>query len=226
MKIAICIFVLLISTTCLFSQSGQPDAVTQSWNEVEITVPLIQKVNTDGKKVDQFSAIFNGILRTSRLTHMEDRRAGFGLSYRLSKYFSMYAALLYRRDEIVKNVPHIEKRLDIGPTFSITLNKFTIRDRNMYEHRYRNGRVNTDFYRQRFQVFHPLNYKGKTLFTPYVSEEVYFQIHARQWVQSEFYAGISRRLNTKSVLEIAYIRNDVRPVNNNGLSLTLRVKVR
>jgi hypothetical protein len=45
-------------------------------------------------------------------------------------------------------------------------------------------------------------------------------------VQSEFYAGISRRLNTKSVLEIAYIRNDVRPVNNNGLSLTLRVKVR
>src|SRR6476620_9642232 len=107
MRIGICLFVLLISTTCLFSQSGQPDAVTQSWNEVEITVPLFQKENADGKKVDQLSAIFNGIIRTSRLTHMEDRRAGFGLTYRFDKYFSMYAALLYRRDEIVKNVPHI-----------------------------------------------------------------------------------------------------------------------
>src|SRR4030095_12403477 len=144
----------------------------------------------------------------------------------INKHFSMYACLLYRRDEIVKYNPHIEKRLDIGPTFSTTWKKFTIRDRNMYEHRYRNGRVDTDFYRQRFQISRPFTHKGKTLFSPYLSEEVYFEIHARQWVQSEFYAGISRRLNNYSVLEIAYIRNDVKPVNNNGLSLTLRVKVR
>jgi hypothetical protein len=222
-RYALILFWVAVCTAVSYAQMNQPDSVTQSWNEVEITIPLLKGIDGAGKKVDRLNAVVNGIFRTSRTSHIDDKRAGFGLTLRINKHFSLYGALLYRRDEIVKFVPHVEKRLDVGGTFSTTWKKFTIRDRNLYEHRYRNGRVNTDFYRQRFQISHPLNHDGKTLFSPFISEEVYYEIHAQKWVQSEFYAGISRRFNKWSVLEIAYIRNDVKPFNNNGLSLTLRV---
>ena len=134
--------------------------------------------------------------------------------------------VLNRRDEVVKNVPHSETRLGLGAVFSATWHDFTFKDRNLYEHRYRNGRVNTDFYRQRIQISHPVRHKGKVLFSPFISEEGYYEIGARKWVQNEFYAGISRSINSQTAIDIAYVRNDSKPANVNGLSLTLKIALK
>lgn len=217
-------FIFLVVAVCpnfLFSQS-----IFQSWNEVQIIVPVIQREDAKGKKVNHVTAAFYGDLRTSHTSHPEDRRLGLAMEFRLNKHFSLFSGVVYRKDEVVKYSPHIETRLDLGGVIYTSWRKFSIRDRNLYEHRYRNGRVNVDLYRQRFQISHPVTREGKTLFSPFISEEVYYDLGNRAWVQSEFYAGIARAFNKSTVLEIAYLRNDSKPVNINGISLTLKITVR
>ena len=222
-------FIILLAlgfSRVAFSQSAPSGSVFQSWNEVQIIVPLVQARDAKGKTVNWVTATFNGILRTSRTSHFEDRRTGVALDFRVNKHLSLVSGVLYRKDETVKFVPHYETRLDLGATLSTVWNKFSIKDRNLYEHRFRNGRVNTDFYRQRIQISHPVTHEGKTIFSPFISEEGYYEIGAARWVQNEFYAGISRALTKATVLDIAYLRNDVKPYNVNGLSLTLKITVR
>jgi hypothetical protein len=220
---------LLIVVICMFCSNamfGQTGSVTQSWNEVQLILPLLRTKDDKGKSTDRLTATFFGILRLGRTSHFEDQRTGVMLEYRVNRHLSLGTAVLYRKDENVKFFPRLETRFDVGGTLSTTWNKFSIKDRNVYEHRFRNGRVNTDFYRQRIQISRPLKRGNKTLFTPFISEEGYYQFGASRWVQNEFYAGISRRLSPRTVLDIAYLRNDVKPVNVNGLSLTLKITLR
>jgi hypothetical protein len=226
MRISLFLIVLFFCPVVLYSQTATPDAVFQSWNEVQLIVPVVQKEDAKGKKTNWVTATFSGILRTGRTSHPEDRRIGLIMDVRLQKHVSITSAIYYRKDEVVKYSPHIETRVEVGATFSTVWKKLSVKDRNWYEHRFRNGRANTDFYRQRIVVSYPLQREGKTLFSPFISEEGYYEIGAGRWAQNEFYAGISRALTKRSVLDIAYIRNDVKPYNTNGLSLTLKITLR
>ena len=46
------------------------------------------------------------------------------------------------------------------------------------------------------------------------------------YINDEFFIGITRRLNKQTTLDIAYIRNDTRPTNVNGLNLVLKIRLR
>ena len=124
------------------------------------------------------------------------------------------------------NLRRFETRLDVGATLSKTWNKFSFRDRNLFEHRFRNGRTDLNLYRQRIQVSRPVIFNKKEIFAPFISEEGYYDLKIKTWIQNEFYAGITRRLNQKTSLDIAYVRNDSRPVNVNGIVLNLKIKFR
>jgi len=189
-------------------------------------VPLVRSKDTKGKSVNRVTATFDGILRFGRKTDLVDRRGGVWLDFRINKHLSLLTSVLYRKDEVVKNVPHIETRLDFGATLSKTFHEFSFRDRNIYEHRFRVGRVNTDVYRHRIQVSHPLKHNNKTLFSPFVTDEAYFDIGSRSWTNNEFFAGVSRAINHRTAIEIAYIRADSKTVDVNGLSINLRITLR
>ena len=103
---------------------------------------------------------------------------------------------------------------------------FSFRDRNLFEHRFRNGRVDTNLYRQRIQVSHPITHAGTVLFSPFISEEGYFDLGLRKGVQNEFYAGITRSVNRSMSVDAAYVRNDSQPTNVNGFSLNLKFIIR
>lgn len=221
-KIFLLIVFALAGASATFSQS-----VFQSWNEVQLIVPLVRSKDSDGKNINRVTATFSGIARFGRKdVELVDGRTGVMLDFRVNKHLSFLSGVLYRKDELTKNAPHNETRLDLGVNFSTTLNKFSIRDRNLFERRFRNGRADTSLYRNRLQISHPIKRDGKVLFSPFISEEVYYDITNSAWVQNEFYAGISRSLNKRTVLDIAYIRNDSKPVNVNGLSLSLKITLR
>ncbi|MBX7055663.1 MAG: DUF2490 domain-containing protein, partial [Pyrinomonadaceae bacterium] len=155
-----------------------------------------------------------------------DSRIAAVLDYRVNKYLSLMGAVLYRRDELTPRVDRYETRLDLGFVLTKTWGNFTFRDRNVIEHRFRNSRKDINVYRNRGQISYSIKRKGKELFAPFVANEGYYDITNKVWSQNEFHAGISRRLSKRTVLDVAYTRNDSRPFNANALNLTLKIKLR
>jgi hypothetical protein len=227
MRSFIIIFILIFFAAAVRSQSAPLPSAFQSWNEVQLIAPLVRSKKADGKTNDKITAIFNGTFRFGRKSFdFIDARAGMMLDVRVNKYFSILAGGLYRREEIVKNVPRYETRIQTGANFSAKRGNFTFRDRNLYERRFRSRRRDLNVYRQRIQISYSVKRGDKELFAPFISEEGYYDLNLKTWFSNEFYVGISRTLSKKTSLDIAYVRNDTRPVNVNGLSLTLRIKLR
>jgi hypothetical protein len=199
----------------------------QSWNETQLILPLKYGKDAKEKKIDKITATFSGIVRIGRSNlDFLDNRAGVTIDFRLNRYVSVFTGAVYRKDETTKNVRRYETRFSTGATFSKTFYGFSFRDRNMYEHRFRNSRADLNLYRQRIQVSRPVKFNKKEIFTPFISEEGYYDLQAKTWIQNEFYAGITRRINQRTSIDIAYIRSDTRPVNVNGLSLNLKIRLR
>jgi hypothetical protein len=224
------LLIVIIASCCfrcaVFSQTAESGPVFQSWNEVQLILPLVHSKDTKGTSINRVTATFGGILRFGRTSDLVDRRTGVIFDFRINRYLSFASGVLYRKDELVKNSPHAETRLDVGGVLSATWHNFSVRDRNLFEHRVRNGRADANLYRQRIQVSHPLKHNGKMLFSPFISDEGYFDIGGGVWVQNEFYAGITRRISNNTSVDMAYLRNDSKPANVNGLSLTLKITLR
>jgi len=227
MRILILLSVIFLSAIAAFAQTAPLPSQFQSWNEIQLILPLAGGKDAKGKSIDKATATFNGIARIGRSSlDFVDSRAGAAIDFWVNRYFSLVTGALYRRDEIVKGIRRYETRLNGGAVFSKTFHNFTFRDRNLFEHRFRNGRIDTNLYRQRIQVSHPVKYNKKEIFSPFVSEEGYYDLHSKIWIQNEFYAGITRRLNSKTAIDIAYLRSDTRPVNVNGIFVNLKIKLR
>jgi hypothetical protein len=220
------LFSLFLFSQTAFTQTSLPEKF-QSWNEVQLIVPLARKKDSKGKTVDKVTATFSGILRIGRKSRdFLDNRYGVTLDFRVNKFLSLMTAALYRKDELVVNRRNYETRLDFGFVATKTWKKITFKDRNMYEHRFRNSRSDTNLYRNRLNISYPIKHKEKEIFSPFISEEGYLDLKTRKWVQNEFYAGITRKLTPKISLDLAYVRNDSSPTNVNGFSTSLKIKLR
>jgi hypothetical protein len=223
----IAFLIIFFGSNAAFSQVQPLPSGFQSWNERQLILPIVQTKDYKGKNIDKVTATFNGILRIGRKNFdFLDNRAGVTLDFRVNKYLSLLTGTLHRKDELVENVRRYETRLDFGATLSKNWGKFSFRDRNMFERRFRNGRADINLYRQRIQANYLIKHKNKLIFSPFVSEEGYFDLGSKIWLQNEFFAGITRVLNRKTSIDIAYVRNDSRPVNVNGLSLNLKIRLK
>lgn len=219
-------FLISSSIIALCSLAAWSQSVTQSWNEVQVTLPIVSTRDARGKTIDKVTATFSGTARIGRNGQLLDARAGASFAFRLNKHISALAGIVQRSDELTPNSRRTETRLDIGAILSTTLGHFTFKDRNMIERRFRAGRSDTTLYRHRLQVSYPIKRRGKTLFSPFVSEEGYYDITNSTWAQNEFYVGISRALSKRTAVDIAYVRNDSKPRNVNGPSITLKIDLR
>lgn len=227
MRLANFLIIIFLCAGFVRAQTAALPSEFQSWNEVQFIVPLTRGKDAKGKKIDKLTATFIGTTRIGRRpVDFLDNRAGAIVDYRLSRYLSVFAAGLYREDEIVKNARRYESRIDAGATVSQFWRGFAFRDRSEYEHRFRNNRADLNLYRNRIVVNHPIRLNKKEIFTPFVSEEGFYDLQAKRWVRNEFYAGVTRRLNRRTTIDIAYIRLDTSPTNVNGLSLNLKIKLR
>ncbi len=213
---------VLAGSVSAFSQDRP--SVFQSWNEVQLIVPVVRSEEA-GKTVNKLTAVFNGIARIGR-GELVDGRMGAELDFRVNKYVTLVGSALYRGDEAVENVKHCETRLAAGATFSVMIEKFSIRDRNLFEHRVRNSRNDINVYRNRLQISHPVTHNGKTIFSPFLSEEIFYDMSVHRINNNELFLGITRQLTKRTALDVAYIRNDTAPANVNGLSLALKITLR
>jgi hypothetical protein len=194
-----------------------PEEDTQVWNDLQAAVALSREVD------------FNlfGTLRFGRdVTQLVDRRVGAGFSFKLGQYLTLapwYLNIVTRPAEGRKGN---ENRLNLAATLRLPLGKFALIDRNLFERRLRSP-INSERYRNRLQLEHPCAL-GDTQLGWFVSDEVFYDWSANDWVRNRFALGMSRKFNKHFTGDLYYTRqNDdrSRPGDLNVIGLTYSVRL-
>ena len=212
------VLLLTISAITSGQSKAPPKSDTQSWNDVQVTVPM-------NKKTD---FVLLGTLRIGgNLTKPVDERWGIRFNYALQKYVTLQTSYFHREARPPNGKHESEERLTVGANFRIPLGKFTLNTRNWFERRWREPQVDAWRYRNRIQLEHPFKI-NKTKFNWFVSDEVFYDWSLHDWVRNRFAAGVSHTFNKHLTLEIYGMRqNDGRtkPGDVNVIGTTWRVKL-
>jgi hypothetical protein len=210
----------LIASVCLsaLGQTRVPKSDNQSWNDVQLTVPLT--------KVVDFT--MQGTLRLGdNVTQTVDQRWGIGFVIKVNKYLSFNPFYFHREARPPNGRHESEDRATLGATVRLPAGKFTISDRNYFERRWREPQVDAWRYRNRIQLEHPFEI-GKKKFTWFVSDEVFYDWSLRVWPRNRASAGLTHPFNKHVTLELYYTRqNDshTRPGDLNIIWSTWRIKL-
>lgn len=210
--------ILVCSTGRALAQTRVPKADTQSWNDVQLTIPL-------GKKVD---FLVQGTLRLGgSLSKAVDERWGFGFNYKLNRYVTLNELHFHREARPPNGRHEVEERLTLGAALRKPIGKFALIDRNWFERRWRQPQVDVWRYRNRVQLEHPFEIR-KAKFTWFVSDEVFYDWSLHDWVRNRFAVGASHPFNNHFTGDLYYLRqNDghTRPGDVNVIGTVMRFRM-
>ena len=170
----------------------------QEWTEVQLAVPLAQRVDV----------VLIGVTRFGRdVSRPVNERIGGGVSFKVGKYLTLLPFYLHVASQPTKNNHSTEERITLEATVKFPAGRFTIGDRNRLEFHIHNPRPNFTQYRNRLQIEHPLEL-GKVKFTGFVADEVFYDSIAAAWIRNRVYIGISRKVNKHFTLDLYYVRQN------------------
>ncbi|MEQ1764954.1 MAG: DUF2490 domain-containing protein [Pyrinomonadaceae bacterium] len=209
--------------------TGQSLGDFQIWNETTLLFPVIKETDKDGKESDKLSLLVLGVLRLGQnRLYPVDARIGAGFDLKLNKYWSFTPTYVYRRGEPVNNAKEFEHRLRFDVTVGNKWKNFSLKDRSRVEYRIRHNRDDSVRYRNKFTYAFPVRHNKKEILSPFVSEEVYYDITAKEFSTNEIQAGISRKLSKNVSADFFYIRRDVNSGairNINGIGTNIKIRI-
>jgi len=198
--------------------SRVPETDNQSWNDVQITIPLDKRTEF----------VFQGTLRlVNNMTDPGDQRLGIRFNRTIEKHVTLQLLLFHRDAKPPNGRPEHEDRLTFGADLRFPIQKFTFTSRNWFERRWRDPQVDAWRYRNRLQLEHPFKI-GKTKFSWQLSDEPFYDWSLHVWPRNRMSAGISHTFNKHLTLDLSYTRqNDshTRPGDLNIIWSVWRVKL-
>ena len=201
----------------------------QVWSETTLTFPVFKEKDESGKDVDKLSLLVLGTLRLGQnRLYPVDARVGAGFDLRLNKYLNFSPTYVFRRSEALRDRKEYEHRLRFDVTVGNRWKNFSIRDRSRLEYRVRNSRSDSVRYRNKFTFAVPVRYKDKEIFSPFVAEEWYYDLTAKEFTTNEFNVGITRKLTQNTSTDIYYVRRDFKngqPSYVNGIAVNLKIRI-
>jgi len=208
----------LVMCASASAQTRIPKADTQSWNDLQVTIPLNQK----------FEFVLLGTIRFGdNLRKPVDGRWGIRFNYALEKHVTLQTLYIHREAKPPNGRSEREERLTVGANLRAPVGKFTLTSRSWFERRWREPQVDAWRYRNRVQLEHPFKI-GQTKFVWQVSDEFFYDWSLRGWVRNRFAAGVSHTFNKHLTLDIYGMRqNDgrARPGDINIIGTTWRIKL-
>lgn len=200
------------------AQSRVPETDNQSWNDIQVTIPLNKKTEF----------VLLGTVRLGdNFTSFVDERVGVRLNYAVHQYVTLQTLYFHRDAKPPNGLPEREERLTFGANLRIPLGKSNLNTRNWIERRWRHPQIDAWRYRNRVQLDHPFMI-GKTKLSWLLSDEFFYDWSLHTWPRNRAAAGISHTFNKHLTLEVYYMRqNDgrSRPGDLNILGTTWRVKL-
>lgn len=178
------------------AQTTVDDEDFQSWNDVQLTVPV-------NKRVD---LVLTGTLRFGdNVQRLVDRRGAVAFNFKIKDWLSVqpgYTNIATMRRGSRRRIEH---RLNFAATYKFPFKKFTLTNRSLFERRLREPR-NSTRYRNRLQFELPIKQiKGAKLF---VSDEIFYDWSLKRWPRNRFTAGVGKTINKKLSLDVYYMRQN------------------
>jgi hypothetical protein len=209
---------VLVCAVPATAQSRVPKTDIQSWNDVQFTIPLNQKTDF----------LIQGTLRLGgNLSTPVDGRWGAGFNYKLNKYVTLNELYFHREAKPPHGRAEREERLSFGATLRKPFGKFALIDRNWFERRWREPQTDAWRYRNRVQLEHPFKI-GKTKFTWFLADEVFYDWSLHGWVRNRATIGASHAFNKHFTGDLYYLRqNDgrSRPGDINIVGTVMRFRL-
>jgi hypothetical protein len=219
--ILLLIGVLFFSVTTAFSQTDDTD--TQFWNETTVEFPL----DPDNKKI---SGVVIGNLRvTDNISDLSDKRIGFGVKYKATKNITVSPSYIFRVQTASGRSNRYEHRLRLDIVPGKSFKNFSIENRSRFEHRFKTaGRDDDTFYRNRTKLKIPVKKDDKTIITPYVSNDTYFDIQNPRVYRNDTVGGISKKFTNNFTTEFFYqyrrnFQSGTKHINIIGVNLKFKV---
>lgn len=229
MKLSI-FFVILLFSSSFFSQTVSPRNDTQFWNETQLIVPLIKAKDSNNKEFDRVSLLINGTMRVGQnWQQLVDERIGFGFDFKVNKFLTLSPAYLYRADQPYQGKSERESRLRFAVSLEKKFDKFSLKNRNLIERRFRYRNVgDSTRYRNKLLFAIPVLKNKKELFSPFIADEVFYDFSAKKWTRNELSIGITKKFTNNFSADFFYLyqRNTGNILKNiNALGINFKIKI-
>jgi hypothetical protein len=223
-KLNIIIGIIFIFSVTVFAQTPTEG---QLWTNTDFVFGLKKGKDANGKEFDKISLVLGGILRFgNNVSRKVDERIYATLDFRVNKFLNITTGYLHQKSTPFKTTHNEESRFVLAGILNKRTKNFNFRFREQYEYKFRNGRANTQNFRELIQLNYYLKHNKKDLFSPFIGNEFYYDTLSKSWNRNEFRAGITRNFSKKVSADFYYIRLDSKTVNGNGLGLALKFKLR
>lgn len=196
------LILLVISLAFILPASAQPafsdDTDTQSWNEVQLSIPVHEKVDIN----------LTTTIRIARdLTRFNEGRIGGGIGIKLNDSFSTAAGYNYieSRNAIGRFVT--EHRYHVNGVYKFPFKKFGLSHRSQYEYRVR-ASGNSWRYRPSITIEKKLPESFIKKAKVFVTEEPFYVSTTGKFSRNRFSAGIKKTVNDNFSFDVYYLRQN------------------
>ena len=217
--IKILLFFALIGFSVLFAdaQTLADEDDNQSWNDVQLTVPMTK----------EFDFYLAGTFRFGKnVTRLNDRRIAVGFIYKPNKSLSFQPFYSNIEARNANGRFRTEHRLNLRVGYRFPFKKFGLSHRSLFEYRLRSPR-NSFRYRPSltFEKDIPKIIPKSKFF---ITEEIFYDSLLRKFSRNRLSVGITRTLTKNLSLDIFYLRqNDgfSRPGDLNVIGTSFKIKL-
>ena len=194
------------------------DEDVQSWNDVQITVPI-------NKAFDFYAAL---TMRFGKnVSRLNDGRIAVGFVWKPTKQLSIMPFFWSIKARNARSRFRPENRLSLRASYRFPLKSFGLVHRSTYEYRMR-APVNTWRYRGAltFEKDLPKSFIPRAKF--FVGDEVFYDSALKKFSRDRFNIGISKTLTKNLGVDVYYMRQqdgNAHPGDLNVIWVTWRVKL-
>lgn len=182
-----------------FSQTvaAQDDEDNQSWNDIQITVPL-------GKQVDYFNKMTMRIGKN--VSRLNDGRFAIGVVWKPTPSLSVSPFYWYINARNAAGQFRVENRLNLATTYRFPVKKVGLSHRSTYERRLR--APNSWRYRAMLTLDKdiPKNIVPKAKF--FVADEVFYDSATGRFSRNRFSIGVLKTITKQLSLDLYYTRQN------------------
>lgn len=187
--------------TALFASANAQSTRTddedlQSWNDLQITVPLTKRADLLLQTTFRFG---------NNISRFNEFRGGGGLVLKLSGAVSFSPIYSYIETRNAAGVFHTEHRYSLRGTYKFPVKQFGLSHRSIYEYRVRSS-GNTWRYRPSltFEKALPEEFIPHAKF--FVTDELFYVSTTGKFSRNRFSLGLSKTMNKHFTLELYYLR--------------------
>lgn len=217
-KIFFALFIICFGTLFTGAQTITDDEDVQSWNDVQLTVPL-------SKKIDFYTAV---TMRFGKnVTRLNDGRFAVGFIYKLNKSWTIQPFYWFINARNSRSQFLHEDRLSLRVGYHFPFKKFGLSHRSTFEYRLRSPQ-NSFRYRPSLTFDKDISKKILPRAKFYFTEEVFYDSILKEFSRNRFTLGITKTLSKQLSLDLYYMRqNDgfTHPGDLNVIGTSFKIKL-